>query len=75
MENYDWFSMRRWLARFSFSLFIVAFYLLWVGYKGLRDHTFEDWRVMIVWVGALFGFVLGLMGVRERHRPDGNDGP
>jgi len=67
MENRDWFSTRRWLARLSVSLFIISFWLLWTGYKGLKSHTFEEWRVALVWVGALLSFVLGLMGVRARH--------
>ena len=69
MENNDWFSARRWLSRLSLSFFIVSFWLLYTGYNGWKNHTFEEWRLMLTGVASLLSFVLGLMGVRERHRP------
>ncbi len=67
MENHGFFSARRWLGRLSYSLFILAFYLLYSAYNGLKMHSLEQWRAMVIFAGALFSFVLGLMGVRERH--------
>ena len=74
MENRGFFSPRRWLGRLSFSFFILAFWLLYTAYNGLKNHSLEQWRAMIIFTGALFSFVLGLMGIRERHHLDAKQG-
>ena len=61
---------RRWLARLSFSFLIVGFFLAWQGWKLVQSGPQgEQWRVLLYFAAALMSFVLGFMGVRERHRP------
>jgi len=57
--------MRTWLARLSFSFLIVAFALAWQGYKTGGS------RATVYYAGAAAAFAVGLIGVRERHRPPG----
>jgi hypothetical protein len=61
--------MNRWLARLSFSFFIVAVVLLWQWYK-LSQHSGprDSWRLSLYLIGAAAAAVLGLAGVRARHR-------
>ena len=62
--------MRRWLARLSFSLFVIALVLAWEAYKA--SHRADEGggsRAALYAVGAAAAFALGLAGVRERHRP------
>jgi len=62
--------MRRWLARLSFSLFVIALVLAWEAYKA--SHRVDEGarsRATLYAVGAAAAFALGLAGVRERHRP------
>jgi hypothetical protein len=62
--------MRRWLARLSFSFFLIAFVLAWQAYKATgRGAEPAGPRATLCSVGAVFAFGLGLAGVRERHRP------
>ena len=63
--------MRRWLARLSFSFFVIAFLLAYQAYKLMateQDTAFRA-RGMLLATGAAVAFVIGLIGVRERHRP------
>jgi hypothetical protein len=59
--------MRQWLARLSFSLFVIAAVLAWEAYKatGRADRG----RASMCTVGAVVAVGMGLLGVRERHRP------
>lgn len=63
--------MRRWLARLSFSFFVIAFVLAWEAYKAVgRDGAQgAGARATLCVIGAALTFSLGLAGVRERHRP------
>jgi hypothetical protein len=63
--------MRKWLARLSFSLIIVAAVLAWEGYKaqGRTGLPPEPSRATWCYVGAAIALGAGLAGVRERHRP------
>ena len=62
---------RRWLSRFSFSFLIVGFFLAWEGYKRYTLLGGQlDWRAALYLLAAMLGIGLGLVGVRERHRPD-----
>lgn len=62
---------RRWLARLSFSFFIVAFFLGWQGYRQYvaAGGAIADWRTLLDFIAAALALLLGLAGLRERHRP------
>jgi hypothetical protein len=59
--------MRQWLARLSFSFFIIAAVLAWEAYKATAVGA--NGRASLCTVGAVVAVGLGLLGVRERHRP------
>jgi hypothetical protein len=63
--------MRRWLARLSFSFFVIAAVLAWEGYKAGEAGAGPGAgpRATLCTVGAVVAVGLGLLGVRERHRP------
>jgi hypothetical protein len=61
---------RTWLARLSYSFFILAAVLLWELYnihQGRRGNV-PEWRVILYLLGAGLGVVMGALGIRERHR-------
>ena len=58
--------MRRWLARLAFSFFIIAAVLAWEAHK-IRDAE-SSWRPVLYLIAATLAVLLGLAGVRERHR-------
>ena len=62
--------MRKWLARLSFSLIIVAVVLAYEGRQTLRGERDPRpaWAGYAFFAGAAVCFGLGLRGVRERHR-------
>jgi Na+/melibiose symporter-like transporter len=64
--------MKRWLARLSFSFFIIAIVLAWTGYQATIDNRGDvpTWKIGAEFVVAVVLFVLGGIGVRERHRPE-----
>ena len=68
-------SLGSWLARFSFSLFIVCGLLLWQCYKAVHGQLgrVSGARITLWLAGALVSFVLAVVGVRERHRQDRDD--
>lgn len=60
---------RRWLARLSFSFMIIGFFLGWEGWKLAQAGGVDaQWRVLLYLAAAALSFVLGFLGVRERHR-------
>jgi hypothetical protein len=62
--------MQRWLARLSFSFFIVAAVLLWEAWQcatGRRPGT-PQWRMTLYLIAAMLAMALGAMGIRARHR-------
>jgi hypothetical protein len=61
--------MRKWLARLSVSFLVIAFVLVWQGYK-LAQAEGNSSRVVLAYLGAALCAAAGLAGVRERHRPD-----
>ena len=67
--------MRPWLARLSFSFFIVAAWLAWECYKGATGQlgNVSQGRLILFMVAAVLSFVMGVVGVRERHRPMDDD--
>ena len=71
---YD-FAVNRWLARLSFSFFIIAAILFWEIYKTLdgRQREVSEWRIALYMIACVFAIVLGALGVRARHRTDRND--
>ncbi len=58
--------MRRWLARLSFSFFLIACVLAWEAHKTTATR---QWRTMYT-LGAAACVAMGVLGVRERHRQD-----
>jgi len=63
--------MRRWLARLAFSFFIFAAVLAWEAHKARGSE--ESWRPVLYLVAAMMSVLLGLTGVRERHREERDD--
>jgi RsiW-degrading membrane proteinase PrsW (M82 family) len=62
--------MQRWLARLSFSFFIIAAVLLWEAWNcaaGRRPGT-SQWRITLYLVAAMMAMALGALGIRARHR-------
>ena len=55
--------LRRWLARLSFSFFIIAFVLAYEAHKAGNSS-----RGAALGVATALALGLGLAGVRERHR-------
>ena len=62
--------MNRWLARLSFSFFIVAFVLIWEIYNSMtgKRGPVSQGRVALYMIACVFAIVLGVMGIRARHR-------
>lgn len=70
MRN-DWHLItRRWLARFSFSFLVIAFFLAWEGYKRyqLTGGRLADWHALLYWFAAMLSLVMAFVGISERHR-------
>jgi len=65
--------MNRWLARLSFSFFIIAAVLTWEIYSALtgRRGQVSEIRVALYMVATVLAIVMGAMGIRARHRPPG----
>lgn len=63
-------GMRRVLASLSYSFLIVGVFLAWQAYRGMKGElgVLGPWQVTLLMVGAVFSVVLGLSGVRQRHR-------
>ena len=63
-------SLKAWLARLSFSFFILAMALAWTWYPTLsgRDPNASLAQTTLYWLTIAACVVLGLLGVRERHR-------
>lgn len=59
--------MRKWLARFSFSLMAVAFVLGYQGYQ-LDKQRGPTARVAAYYLSGALCLAAGLAGARERHR-------
>lgn len=62
--------MRKWLARLSFSLIIVAAVLAYEGRQVMRGDrgSRPAWAAYAFFAGAAVCLGLGFRGVRERHR-------
>lgn len=63
--------MRKWLARLGFSFVVIAAWLAWEAYRAASDRRGDvpEWQIGLYIAGAVVAFVLGLVGLRERHRP------
>lgn len=62
--------MRPWLARLSFSFFIIAIVLVWEAYQSISGQGayLPEWKIILYFAVAIVLFILGALGVRERHR-------
>jgi hypothetical protein len=63
-------NLNPWLSRLSYSMLILAAGLGWTAY---RRGTGGEWSLPVVCVVSVVAgvcFVLFLMGVKARHRPD-----
>lgn len=63
--------MRPWLARLSFSFFVVGMVLGWEAYRAIQGQLgpLPAWRIALFMIGGAASFAMGFLGVRERHRP------
>jgi hypothetical protein len=63
-------SLSPWLARFSFSFFIGCGLLLWEAYRMAQGRLgpVRPWQIVLCTLGGLVCFVMGVVGIRERHR-------
>jgi hypothetical protein len=63
--------MGPWLARLSYSFFILAGLLIWQSLQALQGKMghISNGRIALFWCGALASFGLGVAGILERHRP------
>jgi hypothetical protein len=58
------------ISRLPFTFFALAAFLAWQVYRietGAVPAQ-PQWQVALYIVGAALGFLLGLVGLRERHR-------
>ena len=63
--------LRRWLGRLGFSFLIIAFVLLWTGYKDLTGDATRPrrpGRALLCFIGGGACMALASAGMRERHR-------
>jgi hypothetical protein len=61
----------KWLSRVAFSFFIVGTFLAWEGYQcatGTRGPVGAG-RIVLYLFAAMLCYVLGVTGLRQRHRP------
>jgi hypothetical protein len=61
---------QRWLARLSFSFFIIA---LWLAWTAMHLPPGAGWRKHLYFAGAAASLAVGLAGVRARHRGDAGE--
>ena len=63
--------MRSWIARLSFSFFIIGIVLVWEAYRAVQGQLgpVASWQVTLFLVAAAASFAMGFLGVRERHKP------
>ena len=62
--------MRKWLARLSFSFFILAGVLFWDAYRATRGtgRPLSRTQINARFVGVVVFLALGMTGTRERHK-------
>jgi hypothetical protein len=62
--------MRQWLARLAFSFLVVGVVLGWQTFRILRGELrgLSTEQTVLVMAGALCALVVGVIGIRERHR-------
>jgi hypothetical protein len=58
----------RWLARLSFSFFIIAVVLIWTAMRLPADFPGGAWKRAVYLCAAGMSVILGAAGVRARHR-------
>ncbi len=63
------------MERLAFSFLIISVVLIWEGYRaaGGRLGPVSEGRVMLYFVAATLSAVLGIAGIRQRHRSRGDD--
>ena len=61
--------MQKWLARLSFSFFIIAFVLAWELNKTMRAGPgTPKWKIGLYTAAIALAIALGAVGVKARHR-------
>lgn len=67
--------MRRWFARFAFSFILLAAVFAWEGHRTQRGDRGpgQEGKMRAFYAAAVACFVMGMLGVRERHRPPPQD--
>lgn len=61
---------QQWLGRLAFSFIIVAAVLVWEAYRASSalSGDIPRGRITLYLVGAALAVVLGVLGIRTRHR-------
>lgn len=59
--------INRWLARLSFSFLVIGLVLVWEWYK-LDQAGAGGARPWLYVAGAVLCVILGVLGIRARHR-------
>lgn len=58
--------MRKWIARFSYTLLIVGAWLLYEAYQ-MQAARAPLWQVLLLTVGGALGIAMAAVGIRHRH--------
>ena len=66
---------RRWLSRFAMAFIVIAAVLAWEGYQAATGHrgATPKWRILLYFVAAAMALVVGIEGMRQRHRRRDDD--
>lgn len=60
--------MRKWIARFSYTLLIVGGLLFYQVYKfQTSDAKIPGWQTLLILIGGAVAIALGAQGIRIRH--------
>lgn len=61
--------MRKWIARFSYTLLIIGGFLFYQVYKfQTSSEKLPGWQALLILVGGALAVAMGSQGIRDRHR-------
>lgn len=58
--------MRKWIARFSFSLLIIGGVLIYEAFELQKSGT-PAWQLLLITIGGALAIAMGASGIRYRH--------
>lgn len=63
--------LRPWLGRLANSFLIIGLFLGWEAYQVSQGRmgSVDPLRMLLYGFGAMCSIVIGVIGMRERHRP------